>query len=159
MPTRRQTLAILTSSASLLLVAPYPTFAHHGFTGRYDDARPIYVEGIVRSASFRRPHPIIEMLVDTELRTPSELPEGEEFTDLLEVREADRGRVIDVEYPPVGLFFNLEGRVNPGDRVATIVFQNCRPPHQLRGQWIRLADGEAIVRRGRMQTEDAGCSS
>ncbi len=158
MPTRRETLALFTGAA-VTLVAPLPAWAHHGFTGRYDDARPIYVEGIVRSASFRRPHPIIEMQVDADLTTPSDLPEGEEFADFVEVREADRGRIIDVEYPPVGLFFGLEGRIAPGDRIATIVFQNCRPPHQLRGQWIRLHDGEAVVRRGRMQTEEPGCSS
>lgn len=159
MPTRRETLALLIGSAAITLVASRSALAHHGFTGRYDDARPIYVEGVVRSASFRRPHPIIEMQVDADLRTPTDLPQGEEFADIVEVREDDLGRVIDVEYPPIGLFFGLEGRIAPGDRIATIVFQNCRPPHQLRGQWIRLPDGEAVVRRGRMQTEEAGCSS
>ncbi|MBO6756405.1 MAG: hypothetical protein JJ902_08770 [Roseibium sp.] len=135
-----------------------PALAHHGFTGTYDNARPIYVAGEVVEATFRRPHPVIELRVDTELQPPKDLPEGEEFADLLDVREEDRGRIVDVEYPPVGLFFNLEGRIAAGDRIATIVFQNCRPPHQLRGQWLRLADGETVVRRGRMQTEDAGCS-
>lgn len=159
MPTRRKTLALLSSFAAITVVGPLPAVAHHGFTGRYDDARPIYVEGVVRSASFRRPHPIVEMQVDDDLRTPNKLPDGKEFTNLVEVREGDRGRIIDVEYPPVSLFFGLESRIAPGDRIATIVFQNCRPPHQLRGQWIRLPDGETVVRRGRMQTEEAGCSS
>lgn len=159
MQTRREIFALLSGCAAFTLFAPRPAIAHHGFGGRYDDARPIYVEGIVRSASFRRPHPLIEMQVDDDLRTPTELPQGEEFADIVEVREEDRGRIIDVEYPPVRLFFGLEGRIATGDRIATIVFQNCRPPHQLRGQWIRLPDGEAIVRRGRMQTEEAGCSS
>ncbi|MCR9195258.1 MAG: DUF6152 family protein [Hyphomonas sp.] len=159
MHNRREILTLLAGTAAATLAATIPAFAHHGFTGRYDDARPIYIEGVVRSASFRRPHPVIEMQVDEDLRTPTDLPEGEEFADLVEVREADRGRIIDVEYPPVGLFFGLEGRIAPRDRIATIVFQNCRPPHQLRGQWIRLPDGAVVVRRGRMQTEQAGCSS
>ena len=159
MQSRRQTLALLTGCAAFTLFAARSALAHHGFTGRYDAARPIYVEGIVRSVSFRRPHPLIEMQVYDDLRTPTELPQGEEFADGGEVREEDRGRIIDVEYPPVGLFFGLDGRIATGDRIATIVFQNCRPPHQLRGQWIRVPEGEAVVRVGRMQTEEAGCSS
>ncbi|GFE66812.1 hypothetical protein [Litoreibacter roseus] len=138
---------------------PRPSPAHHGFTGSYDSARPIYVAGDVIDASFRRPHPVIEMRVDAELRPPTDLREGAEFADILDVRAEDLGRIIDVEYPPIRLFFNLQGRIRVGGRIETIVYQNCRPPHQLRGQWLRLADGEAIVRRGRMQTEDAGCLS
>ena len=136
-----------------------PGLAHHGFTGTYDSARPIYVAGDVVEASFRRPHPVIELRVDAELKPPNDLPKGEEFADVIEVRSEDRGRIIDVEYPPISLFFNLRDRIAVGDRIETIVYQNCRPPHQLRGQWLRLADGEAVVRRGRMQTEDAGCSN
>ena len=84
---------------------------------------------------------------------------GQELADIVEVREVDRGRIIEVEYPPFRLFFDLEGRIAPADWIATILCYNCRPPHQLRGQWIRLPHGEAVVRRGRMQTEDAGCST
>lgn len=159
MLTRRNTLLLFAGGIVLPVTSPTTALAHHGFSGRYDDARPIYVEGEVITASFRRPHPVIELRVDEDLSPPAGLPEGAEFADLLEVREEDRGRIIDVEYPPVNLFFGLEGRISAGDRIATIVFQNCRPPHQLRGQWIRLADGTAVVRRGRMQSEDAGCSS
>jgi hypothetical protein len=135
-----------------------PALAHHGFTGIYDSARPIFVAGEVIEATFRRPHPVIEMRVDARLQPPTDLLDGAEFADMLEVRAEDRDRIIDVEYPPIRLFFNLGGRIARGDRVATIVYQNCRPPHQLRGQWLRLADGEVFVRRGRMQTEDAGCT-
>ncbi|WP_320269756.1 hypothetical protein [Cognatiyoonia sp. IB215446] len=135
-----------------------PGLAHHGFDGTYDSGRPIYVVGEVIDATFRRPHPVIEMHVDAELRPPSDLPQGEEFADVIEVRSEDRGRIIDVEYPPISLFFDLRNRIAVGDRVETIVYQDCRPPYQLRGQWLRLVDGEAVVRRGRMQTEDAGCS-
>lgn len=156
MPTRRQIMMLMATGTVASALSPLSALAHHGFTGRYDDARPIYVEGTVLAASFRRPHPVIKLRVDEALRTPVDLPEGEEFADILEVREADRGRVIDIEYPPVGLFFGLEGRIKAGDRLATIVYQNCRPPHQLRGQWVRLPDGTAVVRRGRVQTEVSG---
>ncbi|MEL6102988.1 MAG: hypothetical protein AAFR68_16970 [Pseudomonadota bacterium] len=154
MLTRRSfTLGLIGATATLR-----PAFAHHGFTGSYDSARPIYVVGEVIHATFRRPHPVIEMRVDAELQPPTDLPDGAEFANILEVRDEDRGKIIDVEYPPIRLFFNLEGQIAPGDRIATIVYRNCRPPHQLRGQWLRLADGEAFVRRGRMQTEDAECT-
>lgn len=149
---------MFTSGLIGAVVFSRPGFAHHGFTGAYDSARPIYVAGEVIEATFRRPHPVIEMRVDAELRPPNDILEDSEFADILEVRPEDLGRIIDVEYPPIRLFFDLEGRIAVGDRVETIVYQNCRPPHQLRGQWLRLADGEVIVRHGRMQTEDAGCS-
>ena len=79
MPDRRETLVVLAGTIAATVISPRAVLAHHGFTGRYDDARPIYVEGVVRSASFRRPHPVIEMKVDDDLRTPTDLPEGEEF--------------------------------------------------------------------------------
>ena len=53
--------------------------------------------------------------------------------------------------------FELDGRVNPGDRVAVIVLRNCEPPHQLRGQWVRPARGEAVIRGGTLQAEVEGC--
>lgn len=144
--------------AGTAMVAPGTAFAHHGFTGRYDAARPIYLAGHVLNARFRRPHPVVDLEADNELRLPSALPDAGEFAKGLVVRAEDHGRVVCIEYPPIGLFFDLAGRIAQGDRIATIVFQNCRPPHQLRGQWIMLADGTTIVRRGRMQAEDAGCS-
>lgn len=140
------------------IAAPGSASAHHGFSGRYDAAQPIYLAGHVLEARFRRPHPVVNLEVDAELRLPSALPDAEEFATDLVTRAEDQGRVVSIEYPPIGLFFDLAGRIAQGDRIATIVFQNCRPPHQLRGQWIMLADGTTIVRRGRMQAEDAGCS-
>lgn len=133
--------------------------AHHGFGGRYLVTQPIYLEGVVRAASFRPPHPTISLAVSTSLRRPSALAGGDEFLDSLVVREEDRGRLLDVEFPPVGLFFGLADRVRTGDAIAVVAYRNCGAPHQLRGQWIRLADGGTVVRSGRMQTEVRDCAA
>jgi hypothetical protein len=142
-----------------LALAPLPALAHHGFSGRYDLSRPIYLEGRVARASFRRPHPIITLAVASDLVRPTELPEADEFLARLVLRDEDRGARAQVEYPPVALFFDLAGRVREGDPIATIALRNCLAPHQLRGQWIRLADGSTVVRRGRMQTGVESCDA
>ena len=69
MPNRRDAVALLTGTTATL-VAPLPAPAHHGLTERSDDVGPIYFEGVVRSANFCRPHPIVEMQVDADLRAP-----------------------------------------------------------------------------------------
>lgn len=133
--------------------------AHHGFGGRYLATQPIYLEGAVRTASFRPPHPTVSLAVSTSLQRPSALAGGDEFLDRLVVRQEDRGRLLDIEFPPVGLFFGLADRVRTGDAIAVVVYRNCNAPHQLRGQWIRLADGGTVVRSGRMQTEVQDCTA
>ncbi len=140
-----------------LVMVPPPVLAHHGFSGRYDLSRPIYLSGRVAHASFRRPHPVIALAVATTLSRPAHLPEADEFLARLSVREEDRGTRIEIEYPPVALFFDLVGRIREGDRIATIALRNCLAPHQLRGQWIGLPDGSTVRRQGRMQTEVEGC--
>ncbi|MGF1476532.1 MAG: hypothetical protein ACFB6S_13305 [Geminicoccaceae bacterium] len=55
------------------------------------------------------------------------------------------------------LFFELDGRIQLGDLIAVIALQNCEPLNQLRGQAVRLSNGEWIVRSGRMQSEVASC--
>lgn len=132
--------------------------AHHGFEGRYDISRPIYLDGFVRSASFRPPHPTLSLAIRADLRRPESLLDGEEFARDLVVREEDRGRTLDVEFPPVRLFFDMAGRLAIGERIAIVAYRNCSPPSQLRGQWVRLADGTTFVRKGRMQSEVRGCS-
>ncbi len=155
MPPRRAVL--LATGAFALGLAP--ARAHHGFGGRYDRTRPIYLEGVVRTASFRPPHPTVTIDVDASQRRPAALPSGDEFMVTLVLREEDRGRSVEVEFPPVSRFFGLGERIRVGERIAIVALRNCAAPHQLRGQWIRLADGTTVVRSGPMQTEVEGCSN
>jgi hypothetical protein len=163
MPTEREQ-GMLTRRALLIggsaacgLSAAIPSAAHHGFGGRYDVSRPIWLQGVVHAASFRPPHPTIMLEADRDIRRPDALPDGAEFLNRLVTRDEDRGQRLEIEFPPVGLFFNLADRVRTGQTIAVVALRNCAAPHQLRGQWIRLADGSVVVRQGRMQSEVDAC--
>jgi Family of unknown function (DUF6152) len=137
-----------------------PLWAHHGFGGRYDRANPVILEGRVEAARWRPPHPMLTLRV-VEGAEPLELPG---LGDLAEhapkpptVTTHFRGRSVDIEFPPVQRFFGLADRIRVGDRVAVVALRNCDEPHQLRGQYVRLADGHVVLRSGRMQREVSGC--
>jgi hypothetical protein len=102
---------------------------------------------------------VITLAVATDAARPSALPEAEEFMERLVLREEDRGASVEIEYPPIALFFDLASRIREGDALSTIALRNCLAPHQLRGQWIRLADGSTVLRRGRMQSGVEGCDA
>ncbi len=136
-----------------LAVLAMPAAAHHGFSGRYDASRPIYLAGTVVRAAFQPPHPVLTLSVTVV----AALPTGTEFDGRLIQRPEDQGQRREVEFPPVQLFYGLAPRIAVGDRVGVIVYRNCLAPHQLRGQWIRLADGAIVARSGRIQGEGEGC--
>ena len=130
-----------------------PVQAHHGFSGRYDAAQPIFLAGTVVRAAFQPPHPTLILRIAEEIA----LPNGTEFDGRLIRRPQDQGQLREVEFPPVQLFYALASRIALGDRVAVIAYRNCAAPHQLRGQWIRLRDGSIVVRSGRMQSDVEAC--
>jgi hypothetical protein len=160
-PRRRRALQWLAGAGLLGLAGAPAVRAHHGFGGRYDTQRAIYVAGEVVRARVGMPHPVLALRVAADLALPAgaaELgPDAEEFRSRLVVREPDRGQTLEIEFPPVARFLDLGPELRAGDHVAVIVLRNCNAPHPLRGQWIRLASGRVVVRQGRMQTEVAGC--
>lgn len=131
--------------------------AHHGFTGRYDTTRPVWLQGNVTRATFQYPHALLTL----RLAPRGERPERPASADFLSaspaVDPALRGRSVTLEFPPISRFNSLNGRIRAGDSVRVVAFRNCLAPHQLRVQWIRLADGSDVARSGRVQTEVAGC--
>lgn len=150
MPTRRIVLAGLAAT-----VLPLPAFAHHGFGGRYERGRPIWATGIVEAAYFGQPHAEIALRPERGARKGPLADAVAEFQHGLSRLPGDAP--LEIEFPPARLFFALDGRVRVGDRVEVIALRNCAPPHQLRGQAIRVTDGEWVVRSGRMQTETEAC--
>lgn len=141
--------------AGLAALVPLPTAAHHGFRGRYDRSKPFWLEGAVRNAYFGQPHAAIRIDPSVMVRPPDVAAAVEPFADGLQawpVRDE-----VEIEFPPVRLFFELDGRIQLGDLIAVIALQNCEPLNQLRGQAVRLSNGEWIVRSGRMQSEVASC--
>jgi hypothetical protein len=142
--------------AASLVLAATAAAAHHGFTGRYDTDRPIWLTGTVAALSASPPHPTASIRVD-EAPGPPPAVLPAEFTGTLAARPEDGGRTLQIEFPPVGAFYALGQRLRPGDRVAVMALRNCRPPHQLRSQWIRLPDGAVVQREGRLSYMGRGC--
>jgi hypothetical protein len=131
--------------------------AHHGFGGLYDRGTPIILVGTVTEAQFTPPHPKITLKLDLVEQTPPDMPNVKEFEDGLAFWAQNGDQTTQIEFPPVSLFFDLASSVKPGDRITVIALRNCNAPYQLRGQWIQLANGKSVLRRGRMQTEVKGC--
>lgn len=138
--------------ATAAVVATTPAIAHHGFTGRYDVSSPIYINGIVEAATFGFPHAVIEITSSCASAPPALTAEF--GTGLVAVSSEQR---LTVEFPPVGIFNDLEGRIAGGDQIGMVVFRNCDPPHQLRAQWVAPVAGEPVLRNRRLQDEVEGC--
>jgi hypothetical protein len=118
--------------------------AHHGVTGRYDAARPILISGTVTATTFSPPHPVLSVRIERANVADGQLGRPEEYFGPVAARPEDLGQVREVELSPVRMFYDLEAKVKPGDRVTLVALRNCLPPHQLRSTWIRLMDGETL---------------
>ncbi|MGL4635847.1 MAG: hypothetical protein ACRCWF_07700 [Beijerinckiaceae bacterium] len=130
---------------------------HHGFTGRYDTDKPVWLTGTVTAASFSPPHAVLAVQISPTLPPSMVMPS--EITGPLIAPLEDSGQIRQIEFPPVGDFFQLSDKVRIGDRVEVIALRNCRPPHQLRSQWIRIADGSVTQRVGRLSYMARGCAA
>lgn len=132
-------------------------FAHHGVTGRYDASRPILISGVVTATTFAPPHPVLSVRVEQQEVPDGELGRPREYFGPVVVRPEDIGQVRVIEFSPVRMFYNLESRLRPGDRVTLIALRNCRSPHQLRSTWLRLEDGEVASYTGDWAPGVDGC--
>lgn len=133
--------------------------AHHGFTGRYDTGAPIILSGVVRRASFSPPHPTVTITVDASPPALDGVRLPGEFTGRPAFAQQQAGQLVEVEFPPVQTFYRLGDRLRTGDRVTILALRNCLPPHQIRSQWVRLADGSVVEREGRLSYMVDGCRS
>lgn len=151
--------ALITIAAAAGLLAAGTAGAHHGFTGRYDAGRPVWLEGQVQSVRFGAPHSVLRLDV-AAATAPSPLPAELDFLERPPLTPPEwTGQRVAVEFPPIERFNALQDRLKPGDRVALVAYRNCSTPHQLRVQWVRLPDGGTVVRSGRLQTEVPACGS
>ena len=128
---------------------------------RFDDARPIYLEGIVAEAAWSPLRSQIVLRVSASPAPPDDLPEIDDMS--LPVAVADSpareavGATARIEVPPAARFRSLPGRIDLGDRIAVIVHRNCNPPHQLRAHWLRLGNGAVVKREERPRDIVNGC--
>lgn len=145
------------AAASVLALIMPTAFAHHGFTGEYDNTRPIWLQGEVQAATFQHPHAVLKLTVQKDSPKPAK-PASATFLSTNPVHLADyAGKTASLEFPPISRFNSLNGQIKKGDKIALIAYRNCEAPHQLRVQWIRLNNGKEVERSGRVQTEVAGC--
>jgi hypothetical protein len=155
-----QTLVLAT--ACLTTVGAGAAWAHHGFGGRYDLANPVWIEGEVTEAYFGQPHAELNIAVPDDLSLLASVPDlgsAASFldADALVILPETQGATVVVELPPTQQYYGLGDRVAVGDRVAIVAVRNCEPPHQLNGQWLRLADGEVVARAGAMSYMVEAC--
>lgn len=138
------------------LAGTLPVLAHHGFTGEYNAARPLYIEGTVQQVTIAYPHTEMTVQVTDRPTVPAQLPKIDNVG-------ADVAKRITAAAPGTyavqvsELQKELEGRIAKGDKIALVALQNCLPPNQHRTRWIRLASGDVVSYGGRGQTEVERC--
>ena len=67
---RRQWLA---ASPLLLLPFAHRTFAHHGWNS-FDETRPLYIEGHVKTVKWQNPHAELIVTMSASTKVPADLP-------------------------------------------------------------------------------------
>lgn len=141
------------------------TKAHHGFQGRYDSSRPIYLQGTVREVRWQAPHSVLVVQLPRSINIPSTIRQAGELNRLgrnaaqrLTISQNLLGTTQRVEFPPVGSMTQpLRDRLRVGDQIRLVVYRNCERPNQLRVQFAQLSNGVTVVRPGTVQTEVNGC--
>jgi hypothetical protein len=156
------------AAGTTLLVTAAPASAHHGFTGEYDVASPLYVQGTVESATYGYPHGLIDITPGAPTTAPADLTRltapqlanlggADVVTDAAPVRAQGDGRLTLLLPPPMTTEVADRGdRPEAGDQVGAVVFRECTTG-ELRVQLLRISDQEHVVRSGVMQTEVQGC--
>ncbi|MHC1550725.1 DUF6152 family protein [Phyllobacterium sp. K27] len=147
-------IALLTGVAIAFVSIPLAT-AHHGFQGRYDLSKPIWLEGTVVRSYFGNPHSVLTVEIADTLTEPEPHPDLGPAASFLDQNALSasvdlHGKTVQVELPPTSQYSRLGGRIATGDRIAAVVIRNCEPPHQLNAQWLRLADGSVESRQAAM---------
>lgn len=141
-----------------LVVTSGAATAHHGVSGQYDTGTPIVLAGRITRATFSPPHPVLMVEVEGGELQVGDVGRPDEFTGPFVQRPEDLGEVREVEFSPVGTFYDLRDRVAAGDRVVVLALRNCLPPHELRSSWVQLADGEVVSYEGGLHEKVDGCS-
>lgn len=161
----------LAVAVAVLITASAPAAfaeAHHGFNGRYDRSKPLYIEGQITQATYIQPHGLITV----EPSPPSPPPD-----DLLRLNDrqyaALGGRDVVTRAQPIQgtgggvlvllltppMTSEVAGRSAPparGQSVGAIVYRECSTG-ELRVQLLRVSSTDTLVRQGVLQREVDGC--
>lgn len=146
--------AVVTTLAGGGVVAQAP--------GRFDDARPIYIEGVVAEAAWTPVRSQFVLRVGAASPAPpGDLPEIDDMSLPVALGDSPArdllGGAVRIDVPGIPRFRGLPGRIAIGDRIAVIAHRNCNPPHQLRAHWVRLASGAVVKPEDRPRDIVNGC--
>jgi hypothetical protein len=156
-------------AALLTIIAPSVTAqAHHGFNGRYDSSKPLYIEGQITQATYLQPHGLITIEPSPPSPPPADLLRLNErqYSDLggrevvaraQPIQATGGGVLVLLLTPPMtGEVAQRAAPPTRGQSVGAIVFKECSTG-ELRVQLLRLSATETLVRQGVLQREVNGC--
>lgn len=161
----------LAVAVAVLLTAMAPAtiaHAHHGFGGRYDRSKPLYIEGQITQATYIQPHGLITVepspptpppadLLRLNDRQYSDLGGREVVTKAQPIQATGGGVLVLLLTPP--MTGEVAARTAPparGQSVGAIVYRECSTG-ELRVQLLRVSATDTLVRQGVLQREVDGC--
>jgi hypothetical protein len=135
---------------------PRSAQAHHGFAGKYDFSRPMYLAGRLVDSYVGYPHARLTIDVPKNLH----LPRDREWMRALEDEEArptttllragDRRGIVDVllDWRMTRRLLDEPGALEPGQPVETVVYRRITDDEyrdELRAVLVTLPDGRVLV--------------
>jgi hypothetical protein len=154
--------------ATTSLWGALPAEGHHGFNGRYDRSKPLYIEGNVTTATYNQPHALINIEPLPPKPPPADLFAldatsyerlgGRAVVERSAPLQATGQGVLTLLLPPpmTSDAARLPKPPARGDTVGAIVFRECSTG-ELRVQLLRLSATERLVRNGVIQREVESC--
>ena len=142
-----------------LLVAgllPIAARAHHGFAGRYDFARPMYLAGRLIDAYVGYPHARLTIDVPSNLQLPRDrewmraLEDAEARPTLTLLRASDRRGIVDIslDWRLTRRLLDEPGLFVSGQAVEAVVYRRVTRDEyrdELLGVLVTLPDGRLLV--------------
>lgn len=150
--------------------AALPAEAHHGFSGRYDRSKPLYIEGQITQATYTQPHGLITIEPSAPTAPPADLLQlnasdyarlgGRDVVTRAQPIQATGGGVLVLLLTPP---MTTEVAFRPaqparGQSVGAIVYRECSTG-ELRVQLLRVSATDTLVRQGVLQREVDGCDT
>jgi hypothetical protein len=164
----RLPLAVAIAALLTALAPAVAADAHHGFNGRYDRSKPLYVAGQITQATYLQPHGLITIepappsappadLLQLNPRQYSDLGGRDVVTRAQPIQATGGGVLVLLLTPP--MTSEVAARSAPparGQSVGAIVYRECSTG-ELRVQLLRMSATDTLVRQGVLQREVDGC--
>jgi len=148
----RRLLAALLAAGTL----PATARAHHGFAGKYDFSRPMYLAGRLVDSYVGYPHARLTIDVPRDLQLPRDrewmraLEDAEARPTLTLLRTSERRGVVDIslDWRLTRRLLDEPGLFEPGQPVEAVVYQRTTRDeyrHELHAVLVTLPDGRLLV--------------